>query len=194
MFGGALFNPIHNAAFICAGKGTITMNFVRMASQILGALAGSYAAVSVTPEWLRDHFHKLPGGLRQGVALQVGVGVEMLLGCILNMVVLYAGDTQHKRAGYWAPIVATVLLIVAGSHFTGPSMNPAMAFSWFHHFQGHSWQEQICVYWLAPFAGAMLGGLLYRWIMPGDALGNGKPARKLPLEVREAAAAAAKAD
>eukprot|EP00878_Enallax_costatus_P012167 GHUV01012705.1.p1 GENE.GHUV01012705.1~~GHUV01012705.1.p1 ORF type:complete len:143 (+),score=20.50 GHUV01012705.1:186-614(+) len=30
MFGGALFNPVHNAAFVCAGKGTLTLNSLRM--------------------------------------------------------------------------------------------------------------------------------------------------------------------
>lgn len=32
MFGGAMFNPIHNAAFVCAGRGTLTLNLVRMVS------------------------------------------------------------------------------------------------------------------------------------------------------------------
>lgn len=32
MFGGALFNPVHNAAFVCAGKGSITLNIIRMVS------------------------------------------------------------------------------------------------------------------------------------------------------------------
>jgi hypothetical protein len=32
MFGGAMFNPIHNAAFVCAGRGTISLNLVRMVS------------------------------------------------------------------------------------------------------------------------------------------------------------------
>jgi aquaporin SIP len=32
MFGGAMFNPIHNAAFICAGRGTVTLNAIRMVS------------------------------------------------------------------------------------------------------------------------------------------------------------------
>ncbi len=52
LFGGALFNPVHNAAFVVAGKGSITLNASRIIAQLLGALAGSYAAMTVTPQWL----------------------------------------------------------------------------------------------------------------------------------------------
>jgi hypothetical protein len=49
-----------------------------------------------------SRFHTLPGGLKAGVQLQVGVAVEMLLGMVLNVVVLYASGEglgagpQHK--------------------------------------------------------------------------------------------------
>jgi aquaporin SIP len=52
MFGGALFNPVHNAAFVVAGKGSVGLNLGRIVAQLLGALAGSYAAMGVTPTWL----------------------------------------------------------------------------------------------------------------------------------------------
>lgn len=39
---------------------------------------------------LCSHFHKLPPGLQKGVALELGVAVEMLLGLIINLVVLHA--------------------------------------------------------------------------------------------------------
>eukprot|EP00879_Flechtneria_rotunda_P007675 GHRR01008048.1.p1 GENE.GHRR01008048.1~~GHRR01008048.1.p1 ORF type:complete len:204 (+),score=53.91 GHRR01008048.1:111-722(+) len=113
MFGGALFNPVHNAAFMCAGKGTLKLNVARMVAQVIGALAGSYAAVSLTPDTLKDHFPKLPGGLQQGVQLEVGVAVELLLGVVLNFVVLYSIDAQHKLVGYWSPVMATIVLVGA---------------------------------------------------------------------------------
>lgn len=37
-----------------------------------------------------SRFHQLPGGLKDGVQLHIGVGVEMALGLVLNIVVLYA--------------------------------------------------------------------------------------------------------
>jgi hypothetical protein len=37
-----------------------------------------------------SHFHKLPGGLAAGVSLPVGMACEAVLGCVLNLVVLYS--------------------------------------------------------------------------------------------------------
>jgi hypothetical protein len=37
-----------------------------------------------------SHFHKLPGGLVEGVSLPVGMACEAILGCVLNLVVLFA--------------------------------------------------------------------------------------------------------
>jgi hypothetical protein len=44
-----------------------------------------------------SRFHTLPGGLKAGVQLQVGVAVEMLLGMVLNMVVLYASGEGNPQ-------------------------------------------------------------------------------------------------
>ena len=56
-FGGALFNPAHNAAFIVSGKGSVTVNIARMVSpkrsspkgKLLGAAVRFPA--SVHPAW-----------------------------------------------------------------------------------------------------------------------------------------------
>lgn len=40
MFGGALFNPVHNAAFICAGKGTVSLNAIRMVRELAARAVG----------------------------------------------------------------------------------------------------------------------------------------------------------
>jgi hypothetical protein len=65
------------------------------------------------------------------------------------------------------------------------------AFSWYHHYQGHSWMEQISVYWLAPFAGAMLGGLLYRLLLKQEEVAV-RPTRRLPAGLKAAAAGGTK--
>jgi hypothetical protein len=46
--------------------------------------------------------------------------------------------------------------------------------------------EQILVYWLAPFVGAMLGGLLYRLLLKSDETAV-RPVRKLPPGLKAAA-------
>jgi hypothetical protein len=37
-----------------------------------------------------SHFHKLPPRPQAGVALEVGIAVELLLGLVINLVVLYS--------------------------------------------------------------------------------------------------------
>lgn len=160
--GGAIFNPVHNVAFMVVGRGSCVFNFVRMLSQLLGALVGSRLAVVLLPPHLKDHFWRLPGGLKQGVSLRTGVICEMLLGLVLNYVILIAtSSSKNKVAAYWAPIAAAIGLNIVGSLFTGPSLNPAVTFSWYWHFQGHSVMEQAMVYWLGPFLGAVLAGLVF---------------------------------
>jgi hypothetical protein len=59
---------------------------------------------------------------------------------------------------YYLPLALTVVLNTVGSQLTGPSLNPAITFSWWHHFGGHQPGEHVLVYWAAPFVGAILGG------------------------------------
>uniref|UniRef100_A0A7N0TX08 Aquaporin n=1 Tax=Kalanchoe fedtschenkoi TaxID=63787 RepID=A0A7N0TX08_KALFE len=62
--------------------------------------------------------------------------------------------------------MSTIALIVAGSTFTGPAMNPANAFGWAYLDNKHHTWEQFYVYWICPFAGAILAGWVFRAIFP----------------------------
>lgn len=162
-FGGALFNPVHNIAFIAAKKDTVKLNVARMAAQLAGAVLGAFLAVAMLPDWLKDHFHKLPGGLADGVPLGVGMACEAVLGCVLNLVVLYSMETTNKLVSQVLPILATIGLILAGSGFSGPGLNPAMTFAFFVHYSDtRSPTEHALLYWAAPIAGAIAGGLVWR--------------------------------
>lgn len=71
------------------------------------------------------------------------------------------------------------LQLIAGSYFTGPGVNPAISFSWYHHYQGLDLQQHLWLYWAAPFVGALTAGLAYR--MAGTraaAAAAAKPAAK----------------
>ena len=47
----------------------------------------------------------------------------------------HIAGSQQKVVGALLPLVATVILVVAGAGLTGPSMNPAHAFSWNYFLQ-----------------------------------------------------------
>lgn len=81
--------------------------------------------------------------------------------------------TQQKLVAALLPLVATVILVIAGSALTGPSMNPAHAFSWNYFLQGHDLREHMAVFWVAPLSGALLAGLFWNYI-------TRTPAKKAP--------------
>ncbi|KAK0600582.1 hypothetical protein LWI29_016336 [Acer saccharum] len=56
----------------------------------------------------------------------------------------------------WLLAMATVVLVVAGGAYTGPSMNPANAFGWAYLNKWHDTWDQFYVYWICPFVGAIL--------------------------------------
>lgn len=54
--------------------------------------------------------------------------------------------------------------LYVGAPFTGPSLNPIMAFSWDWHYRQHGTLEHYVVFWAAPFLGAVIAGVLYKWV------------------------------
>ncbi len=125
-------------------------------------LTVAYHATHLLPHTCHRSFVALPGGVKAGVALELGFACEALLGFLLNLIVLYSGHTHNKLLGYWTPILACVPLTLVGQQLTGPSLNPFISFSWYWHFQVHSAAEHILVYWVAPFSGALLAGAMWR--------------------------------
>jgi aquaporin SIP len=64
--------------------------------------------------------------------------------------------------------------IFVGAEYTGPSMNPAITFSWFWHMGGHDSYEHAAVFWAAPLIGGAVAGLLWAWAMGPTVPSNGK--------------------
>ena len=60
---------------------------------------------------------------------------------------IFAG-TQQKLVAALLPLVATVILVIAGSALTGPSMNPAHAFSWNYFLQAAALTTPMSIFWV----------------------------------------------
>jgi aquaporin SIP len=191
LFGGALFNPVHNVAFWVAGRRTAAATLARALVQVAGGAAGAAAAARLLP----GHVHpSLPGALKPGVGLGLGCAVEFALGAALNAVVLFAADTRSAAAALAAPVLATVALGVAGAAYTGPSLNPAQALAWYLQYgDAHPVEHHVLAFWAAPLAGAVAGGLLYRYaIAPLTGARGGAAAGGRRAAARRAPAAAAR--
>lgn len=84
----------------------------------------------LVPAPWQHSFHAMKGGLKGGVSLELGVLCEFGCSFWLNLVVLNAIHSQSIITSFFGPLVATWLLATVGESISGPSMNPAITFSW----------------------------------------------------------------
>ncbi|XP_076907957.1 aquaporin SIP1-2-like [Bidens hawaiensis] len=164
--GGASFNPTGTAAFYAAGLGrdTLVSAAVRFPAQALGAVGGALAIVELMP---LQHKHML-GGPYLKVDLHTGAIAEGVLTFVMSFLVLLIILKGPK-----SPLMKNLMLsfsivtmVVLGSGYTGPSMNPANAFGWAYVNNRHNTWEQFLVYWICPFIGAIFAGWVFRVFFP----------------------------
>jgi len=164
--GGATFNPTATAAFYAAGVGNdsvFDMAF-RFPAQAAGAVGGALAIAEVMP---MQYKHML-GGPSLKVDVHTGAIAEGVLTFSITFAVLFIvlRGPASPVLKTWLISMSTVALIVAGSKYTGPSMNPANAFGWAYINNCHNTWEQFYVYWICPFAGAILAAWVFRVLCP----------------------------
>ncbi|CAK9160004.1 unnamed protein product [Ilex paraguariensis] len=123
--GGASFNPTATAAFYAAGVGadSLISAAVRFPAQAAGAVGGALAIMEVMP---LQYKHML-GGPSLKVDLHTGAIAEGVLTFTITFAVLLIilRGPRSPLLKNWLLSMSTVALVVAGSSYTGPSMNPA---------------------------------------------------------------------
>ncbi|CAN4109052.1 unnamed protein product [Withania somnifera] len=174
--GGAAFNPAGTAAFYAAGVGKDSLFTVatRFPAQAAGAVAGAVAILEVIPA---QYKHML-GGPSLKVDLHNGAIAEGILTFIMTFLVFMIVLKGPKSAllKNWLLAMSTVTMVVAGSKYTGPSMNPANAFGWAYINNMHNTWEQFYVYWICPFIGAVMAAWTFRAVFPAPV--KQKPQKK----------------
>ncbi|CAA2970170.1 aquaporin SIP1-1-like [Olea europaea var. sylvestris] len=165
--GGATFNPTAIAAFYAAGIGGADSLFsaaLRFPAQAAGAVGGALAIMEVMP---MQYKHML-GGPSLKVDLHTGAIAEGVLTFTITFAVLLIvlRGPSNPLVKNWLLAMATVSAVVAGSSYTGPSMNPANAFGWAYVYNKHNTWEQFYVYWICPFTGAILAAWTFRFLFP----------------------------
>ncbi|KAI3723226.1 hypothetical protein L2E82_34670 [Cichorium intybus] len=167
-FGGASFNATGTVAFYIAGAGgdddTLMSTAVRFPAQAIGAVGGVMALLELMP---LEYKHLLEGPSLK-VDLHTGAIAEGVLTFVITFVVLVIIIKGPKSffLKNWMLSMATMVVIVVGSSYTGPSMNPANAFGWAYVNNKHNTWEQFYVYWICPSLGAILAAWFYRLIFP----------------------------
>ncbi|CAI9271723.1 unnamed protein product [Lactuca saligna] len=167
-FGGASFNAIGTIAFSIAGAGgdddTLMSTAVRFPAQAIGAAGGVMALLELMP---LEYKHLLEGPTLK-VDLHTGAIAEGVLTFVITFVVLLIiiKGPNSLFLKNWMLSMATMVVILVGSSYTGPSMNPANAFGWAYVNNKHNTWEQFYVYWICPSLGAILAGWFYRFVFP----------------------------
>nr|XP_043609969.1 aquaporin SIP1-2-like [Erigeron canadensis] len=166
LLGGASFNPTATAAFYAAGLGrdTLVSASVRFPAQALGAVGGALAIVELMP---LEYKHML-GGPSVKVDLHTGAIAEGVLTFVMSFLVLLIilKGPRSPLIKNWMLSMSIVSMVVLGSGYTGPSMNPANAFGWAYVNNRHNTWEQFYVYWICPFIGAIFAGWIFRVFFP----------------------------
>ncbi|KAJ7976351.1 Aquaporin SIP1-1 like [Quillaja saponaria] len=164
--GGASFNPTGTASFYAAGLGldTLFSMALRFPAQAAGAVGGALAVMEVMP----IQYKHMLGGPTLKVDLHTGAIAEGVLTFLISfcVLVIVLRGPQSSILKTWLLAVSTVVFVVAGSAYTGPSMNPANAFGWAYVNNWHDTWEQFYVYWICPFIGAILAAWVFRVIFP----------------------------
>ncbi|WVZ08329.1 hypothetical protein V8G54_021675 [Vigna mungo] len=151
--------------------------------QAVGAAGGAMAIMEVVPQKYRH----MIGGPSLKVDLHTGAVVEGALTFFITFIVLFIflKGPRSDLLKIWFLATATVVLVMVGSAYTGPAMNPAngdlndyfekplnfdlkivLAFGWAYLNNWHNTWDQLYVYWICPFAGAILAAWLFRAIFP----------------------------
>ncbi|KAL5154488.1 Aquaporin SIP1-1 [Glycine soja] len=125
VLGGASFNPTGTASFYAVGLGSDTLfsMALRFPAQAAGAAGGAMAIMEVIPAKYRH----MIGGPSLKVDLHTGAVAEGVLTFVITFAVLliFLRGPRSDLLKTWLLATATVVLVMVGSAYTGPAMNPA---------------------------------------------------------------------
>lgn len=168
VLGGALWNPTPILALYSMGvsNDSLFSVAVRYPAQVVGAVGGVLAAKELVPPSHRE----LLRGPRLMVDQNTGILAEFVLTFFITFSVLVAifKGPKSKFWKNWIIIFATIVVVLLGAAYTGPSLNPAHAFAWAYVNNKHNDWEHLVVFWLAPLAGSWVASKTFQLVFPRE--------------------------
>ncbi|XP_050377599.1 probable aquaporin TIP3-2 [Argentina anserina] len=163
---GGHVNPAVTFGALLGGRISVVRAFYYWVAQLLGAIVASLLLRLVTNNMRTVGFNVAPGvGEVHGLILEI----VMTFGLVYT-VYATAIDPKKGSLGTIAPLAIGFIVganILVGGPFDGASMNPARAFG--PALVGWRWKNH-WIYWLGPFIGGGLAGLIYEYmIIPTEA-------------------------
>jgi aquaporin Z len=164
---GCHLNPAVSLGLAVAGRFKYSELPAYVVAQVLGAIAAA-AVLSLIAGGAAGY----EGGLASngvgaqspgGYSLQSGLVAEIVLTLMFLFVIL--GATDKRAPAGFAPIaigLCLTLIHLISIPVTNTSVNPARS-TGPALLEGGIALQQLWLFWLAPLAGAAIGGIIYRW-------------------------------
>jgi len=183
--GGMHVNPAMTCTMWSLGKCSYTEGLVRIAGQMAGGLIAFplFHAVS-------NHFQLTPFGgpeisadADEYVAAEAALSEFFATVCLCFAIYFLNWEFHFGAYHYWVKQFLTAFAIRALIELfptAGPAMNPMLATAWAAFGVGSSFEfpsqwSHYFVYWVAPFAAALVAGFLYTVYAGGTFLGQTLP-------------------
>jgi aquaporin Z len=169
---GGHFNPAVTLGAVAGGRFPIKDAAPYIVAQVVGAIAGA-AILYVIADGV-DGFSASDSGFASngyddhspgGYSLVAGFVTEVVLTAAFLIAIM--GATRKNAAVGFAPLaigLALTLIHLISIPVTNTSVNPARS-TGPAIFQGGWALEQLWLFWVAPIAGALIGGALYRFLL-----------------------------
>ncbi|SMC51389.1 aquaporin Z [Moheibacter sediminis] len=175
---GGHFNPAVSFGLFAGGRFSAQELAPYIISQVLGATSSAfilYAILSGAGAFSAEgagafatNFYEMPGYGGRSYSMIAAFLTEFVLTAFFLIVIL--GATDKFANGQFAGIaigLALTLIHLISIPITNTSVNPARSTSQ-AIFVGGEALKQLWLFWAAPIAGAIVGGLIYKFLLQKD--------------------------
>jgi len=159
---GGHINPAVSLGCVVGGRISLIRGVVYIVAQCIGAIIGSAITYSCTEDSNRDKLGVT--SLGPNVSVGQGFGLELIFTFLLVFFILSATDPKKNTEPYGTTLGIGIMIVVAHVSiipFTGSSINPARSLG--PAVMMNSWADH-WIYWVAPFVGAIIAAVEYRFI------------------------------
>lgn len=170
---GCHLNPAVTIGLWVGGRFSGKDVFPYIASQVLGGIAGAgvlYLIASGKPSFELGGFAANGYGEHSpdGYNMQSALITEVVMTFMFLIIIL--GTTHRNASAGFAGVaigLGLTLIHLISIPVTNTSVNPARSTSQAIFVQGWA-LEQLWLFWVAPIAGAIIAGLLYKYLAPNN--------------------------
>lgn len=164
---GCHINPAVSIAMLLTGRMKSDECLGYVVSQFLGAIVGSVLLGIILGSYISLGANSYGGMLANGTVVSIGIAMltEIILTFIFVSVVLFTTAKKENNAVAGIVIGLTLTLVhLLGIGITGTSVNPARSLAP-ALLQGGLALEQVWLFILAPFIGAVLAAYFYKFMI-----------------------------